>query len=304
MRIFVRTSLLVLVLAVGARVVAAQADRDRPIILLVHGRGMLGRDTAATRQLWLDALRSGAATMTRGATLEDRDVRVVWYADVLDPRVASGCDYSAGDPRALRDSRTDGSVKQFVSLAGGLLTALSGMAEGEQATEVRGLAADASFLADARKRCATEARLDSAISRARGEGRPIILVGHSLGSLVAYDYLSSRKESGLVQEFVSIGSMVGASGLRQLLIGGDSTDTLSIPKSVRSWVNVRNDKDPLATPLPLVRDIVTTPPADELDPHEMVGYLRGTAAAKEILGAWCGAFSDKRPLGCKEIAPR
>lgn len=282
------------------------AQRGRPLILLVHGRGMLDRDTAATRKLWLDGLRSGAATLTRGASIEENDVRVVWYADVLDPRSSEGCDYGRTDPRALRDARTDGDVKQLASIAGGLFNALSAFAgESESGSQLRALAADASFLSDSRKRCGTEARLATALDRARAEGRPVILVAHSLGSLVAYDYLSTRNDSGLVERFVTIGSMVGAPDLRRLLIGGDSTDRFVRPPSVKDWVNIRNEKDPLATPLAIGRDMVTTPPADEIDPHEMVGYLRGTAASREILGAWCAAMSpDNRPQGCKEIIPK
>src|SRR4051812_7227416 len=92
---------------------AAQNDRGRPVILLVHGRGMLDRDSALTRRLWYQGLTSGAATLTRAPLIEDRDVRVVWYADVLDPRSSEGCDYSRNDPRAQRDAKTDADLKQF-----------------------------------------------------------------------------------------------------------------------------------------------------------------------------------------------
>jgi pimeloyl-ACP methyl ester carboxylesterase len=281
---------------------AAQSDRGRPVILLVHGRGMLDRDSAATRQLWFDGLRSGVTTLTRGATLNDGDVRVVWYADVLDPRSTEGCDYGSSDPRALRDAKTASEVKQVVSVAGGLFSLISSLAgDKESASQLRALAADASFLSDARKRCASEDRLRLALERARLEGRPVILVAHSLGSLVAYDYLSTRTDTGLVRRLVTIGSMAGAPELRRLLIGGDSTDAFSVPASVGEWVNIRNDKDPLATPLPIGRDIVTAPPADEVDPHEMVGYLRGTITAREILSAWCSAIPSNRPQGCIDI---
>lgn len=301
MRLFSLAALLFAAASVSAR---AQVARGRPVILLVHGRGMLDRDTAATRKLWLDGLRSGAATLTRNETVTDDDVRVVWYADVLDPRSTDGCDYAASDPRAQRDARTDDGVKQFASFAGGLLSAISSLAApSDGATELRALAADASFLSDTHKRCGTEARLGSALDRARAEGRPVIVVAHSLGSLVAYDYLSTRRDTGVVQRLVTIGSMVGAPDLRHLLIGGDGSDQLSVPVSVKEWVNVRNDTDPLATPLPVGRDVVTTAAPGEADPHEMVGYLRGTATAREILVAWCRAFWSSRPSGCKEVVP-
>jgi predicted alpha/beta hydrolase family esterase len=189
-------------------------------------------------------------------------------------------------------------------MAGNLLDALTNMVVDTEATsQLRGLAADASFLSDARKRCASERRLAEAIDRARNEGRPVILVAHSLGSLVAYDYLSTRTDSVLVNRFVTIGSMLG-SPVRHLLIGGDSTDTLSRPPSVKEWVNVRNEQDPLAVPISVGRDITTSPPVDEPDAHEMVGYLRGHATASEVLGGWCAAFQSNRPRGCKDVVPK
>ncbi|HEX8946184.1 MAG TPA: hypothetical protein VF785_23815 [Gemmatimonadaceae bacterium] len=291
----------------GALLLTAAAppdDRGRPVILLVHGRGMVDRDTAATRKFWLDALRAGVKTVARDSLVADRDVRVVWYADVLDPRSTAACDYDRGDLRAKRDATEDPDLKSLVSLAGNLLGTLTDLvADTEATSELRGLAADASFLSDVRKRCASESRLAAAISRARSEGRPIILVAHSLGALVSYDYLSTRTDSVLVSRFVTIGSMLG-SPLRHMIIGGDSTDTLSRPASVKEWINVRNEQDPLAVPLSIGRDVATNPPPDEPDAHEMVGYLRGAATAKEVAIGWCAAFQSTRPRGCEAVVPK
>jgi len=283
----------------GSRTVEAQ--RGRPLILLVHGRGLQDRDSAAMRKQWLNALRSGATTLTRAPSIEDGDVRVVWYADVLDPRSSAACDYAATDPRARRDAKTDVELKQFLGIAGGLINLISALADDSTANEIRALAGDASFLGDVHKRCAAEARLGAAIDRARQEGRPIILVAHSLGALVAYDYLSSRTDTAAVQELITIGSMAGASEVRQLVIGGDSTDVFTVPSSVKQWINIRNEKDGLALPLSIGRDIVTNPPPNEIDPHEMVGYLRGTMTAREILSAWCAAMPGNRPQGCIDL---
>jgi pimeloyl-ACP methyl ester carboxylesterase len=283
----------------GSRPIEAQ--RGRPLILLVHGRGLQDRDSAAMRKQWLDALRSGSTTVTRAPLFEEGDVRVVWYADVLDPRSANGCDYTANDLRARRDAKTDADLKQILGFAGGFINLISALADDSTAKEIRALSADASFLGDVRKRCASEARLGEAIDRAQKEGRPVILVAHSLGALVAYDYLSARTDTAVVQELITIGSLAGASDLRRLVIGGDSTEVFSVPSSVRQWTNIRNEKDGLALPLTIGRDIVTNPPPDEIDPHEMVGYLRGTATAHEILSAWCSAMPGNRPRGCIEV---
>jgi pimeloyl-ACP methyl ester carboxylesterase len=250
------------------------------------------------------AIRSGAATLTRSPSIEDGDVRVVWYADVLDPRSAAGCDYDPGDVRARRDRETDAGLKQVVAFAGGLINLISVLADDSTAGEFRALAADAAFLGDARKRCASEARLGAAVDAAKREGRPVVLVAHSLGALLAYDYLSARRDTGVIEHFITLGSMAGASDLRRLVIGGDSTDAFTVPRSVKEWTNIRNESDGLAVPLTIGRDIVTNPPADEPDPHELVGYLRGTMTARTILGDWCEAITGTRPRGCNDILSR
>lgn len=284
---------------------APHEEPGRPVILFVHGRGMIDRDTAETRKLWLNSLRSTAKQITRDALVNDDDVRLVWYADVLDPRSSEACDYDSSDLRARRDAKRDPNLKGVVSLVGGFLGAMTTMvSDNESATQLRALAGDASFLGDSRKRCASERRLADALDRAKRERRPVILVAHSLGAIVAYDYLSSRPDTGVVQQLVSVGSMLGAADLRRLLIGGDSTDTFASPSSVKRWINVRNAGDVLATPLSFGRDIVTTPLGDEPDQHEMVSYLRGEAGVSAILAGWCAAFTGKAPGACARTLER
>jgi len=291
--------------ALASSLLAGQEDRGRPIVLLVHGRGMSDRDSAATRKMWQQALASGARTITREPLITDRDVRVVWYADVLDPRSGASCEYAATDPRARR-ARGDDDLKSFLGIAGGILGVVSSLADSSEMTaQLRALAGDAAFVGDAGKRCASEQRLANAIDRAKAEGRPIILIAHSLGAIVAYDYLSARRDSlPTVDRLITMGSMVGYPELRRLLIGGGAEDSVTRPRGVKTWVNLRNGDDILAAPLSVGRDVITTPPPDEPDPHELVGYLRSSSAVREILNGWCEAFTGTRPRGCTEVAPK
>lgn len=281
---------------------ARQEDRGRPVILMLHGRGMGDQDTTSLRKFWFGGLSNGARSLTKSPLLSERDVRLVWYADVLDPRSSEACDYASDDVRARHAVTDDPSLKNFVSLVGNVLGALTSfVSDTEAVSQLRALSGDASFLGDAHKRCASERRLADALARAKREGRPVILVAHSLGSLVAYDYLSAQRDSGIVDRMVTLGSMLGATELRRLLIGGDSTDAFGLPRGVRSWINVRNDGDPLAVPLPFGTEIFTTPPADEMDRHEMVAYLRNSFTASAILDGWCAAFTTAQPSGCREL---
>ncbi len=110
---------------VASLALPGQNDRGRPVILMLHGRGMLDRDSAELRKLWLNGLVSGGKTLTQQTIIADRDVRLVWYADVLDPRSSEACDYAASDPRARRDAATDPSLRSFVSLVGNVFSALT-----------------------------------------------------------------------------------------------------------------------------------------------------------------------------------
>ena len=293
--------------ALVSSLLAGQEDRGRPVVLLVHGRGMSDRDSAATRKMWQQALASGVRTLTAQPLIADRDVRVVWYADVLDPRSGASCEYAAGDPRARRArGGDDADFKSFLGIAGGILGVVSSLVdESETTAQLRALASDAAFVGDAGKRCASEQRLATEIDRAKAEGRPIIIVAHSLGAIVTYDYLSARRDSlPVVDRLITMGSMVGYPELRRLLIGGGAEDSLTRPHGVKSWVNLRNGQDILAAPLSVGRDVMTTPPSDEPDPHELVGYLRSSSAVREILNGWCEAFAGTRPRGCNEVAPK
>ena len=293
------------VIALVSSLLAGQEDRGRPVVLLVHGRGMADRDTAATRRMWERALAAGGRSITSDELITDRDVRVVWYADVLDPRSGAACAYASGDPRARRARGDDADFRSFLGVVGGILGAVTSVVDdSEAATQLRALAGDAAFVGDAGKRCASEQRLDTEIDRAKREGRPIVIVAHSLGAVVAYDYLSARRDSMPAVDLVTLGSMVGYPDLRRFLIGGGATDSLTRPLGVRAWVNVRNGQDVLAAPLTIGRDVVPTAPSDEPDPHELTGYLRSSAAAREILNVWCAAFTGPRPRGCTGMAPK
>ena len=304
--------------AIAAAVVVAPLQRHgsapppgRPIILLVHGRGLLDRDTAGLRRLWQQAIESGGRAYTRGQLLSDGDGRRVWYADILDPSSMASCDR---DTRRADGSSENAELRSFASAVGGVLSLITTLIDDrDQSVELRSLAGDLEFVANSRKRCAVGARLTSAIDSARRQGRPVILVAHSLGSVVAYDALASAKDAPPVERLVTVGAIVGAPGMRQLLLGGALDDTLRIPTSVKSWVNVRRPGDPFATPLSrsiipqrdgrLVRDVLTEAPetTDAAEAHDVVGYLRDAVAARAILSAWCGAFADKAPSGCKDI---
>ena len=97
----------------------------------------------------------------------------------------------------------------------------------------------------------------------------------------------------MVERFVTLGSPLGSPDVRRLVFGDDASE-LSLPKSVRSWVNVVDANDPFAVRLlrtatdselsAVVRDVVTA--VRHEDAHRMSEYLSDPATAGAMVNAW------------------
>lgn len=74
---------------------------------------------------------------------------------------------------------------------------------------------------------------------------PRVVVAHSLGSVIAYDWLR-RREPGTVPALVTIGSPLGFRGIRLALAPGSDGAPLPWP-GVERWVNVAATEDAIAT---------------------------------------------------------
>jgi hypothetical protein len=302
----------------AAQFTSSAPDTGRPVIILVHGRGQIPGDSVAARAEWSRALQRGAAKVGSDSLLRDNDAWVAWYADALDPLAPATCNAKPASATSTSESQSDDEqLREFFAAAGAGITAALDMIDGYAREEARALAGDLLFLGDPVRRCAAESQLENALTRAAEQNRPVILVAHSFGSLLAYRFLQSTSaiDSGAVDihQFVTIGSLLGAPGARQLFLG-DHDARASLPPGVRAWTNVVDVRDALAHPIVFDQDsatarvgnVFTSPGAPNSDPHSVTRYLTDPATARVVLGAWCEAFevagSAESPAGCRSLA--
>ncbi|HEU4996488.1 MAG TPA: hypothetical protein VFT29_16845 [Gemmatimonadaceae bacterium] len=271
----------------GTGAIGLSQEPPRPLVILVHGRGQNGQDSAALRREWKSDLDSSLA-LVGVPRLPDEDVRLVWYADVMDAESDNDCRHAS----AVSDSLTFGDV------ARGFVGFIASLAGPDDSRDVRGLMGDVLFLVDPSIRCAAEIRVGRAIEAAAREHRPVIVIAYSLGSLVTHGYLSSRDTSGTTPlRLITVGSPLGIRPIRELVFGAD-VDSLRPAAGVSEWDNVYDPGDVLSAPLDgaiprrTIRDHSADTAAD--DPHNFRHYLRDRQTGEALKRALCAL----RP-GCR-----
>lgn len=275
----------------------------RPIILIVHGRGQLGRDTSALRRDLQRSLEAGLNLPVTDSLFHDGDVRLVWYADVLDPRSDDGCHFHEANSHSRERWEQRGGAQGFWNLARGLVGLAAGALDSVNGDATRGLLGEMLFAGDLWKRCGAERRVAEALTVAALEGRPIVLVSHSFGALVTYGYLEGyRTPVGIrapdVRRWITLGSMLGVSAVRQLMLGDIGT-SLPRPPLVQDWLNLRDPDDALAAraaeedSISSALELETVVRGGSLA-HELPTYLRDPRAARAIAYGWCSAFTAAR----------
>ena len=294
---------------VAARLVHREAA-VRPLILVLHGRGQLGRDSASVRTEWLRSLETGVGKLTQRPLIEPTDLRLIWYADALDPVASVGCDVEARREQRGAGSEEADVLQLILGVTSTLFTSLYEAMPEDSRYSMRALVGDVMYLGDRWRRCAVDRRIESALAQAGREKRPVVLVAHSFGSLVAYSFLRADRQRGsadpVIHRFVTLGSMLGIPELQELLLG--RAGPISLPTGVRSWVNVRHSADPFAATFadttgrqhPKIREIVTS--GNAVDPHDIVAYLRDPATARAIAWAWCDAGGKDYSRACDDIS--
>ena len=139
-----------LLLAVGAATIASASSAAvrptsalPPLVVFVHGRNQLGADTSDLRRRWEAELDSGLAAAGE-SPLRPADVRLAWYADVLDPESDADCATTSNDSVSV-------GLGEF---SRGLLSVITAVDSTQNTHDVRSALSDVFYVMDPGKRCA------------------------------------------------------------------------------------------------------------------------------------------------------
>ena len=123
----------------------------------------------------------------------------------------------------------------------------------------------------------------SLLSRISVGGGPFVVIGHSQGSMIAYDVLLDlAKRDANVPLFVTLGSPLGLQEVQDQFKRFRKTRTLKVPACVGDWLNVADRIDPVAldkslssefTPKKFIKDVRIWNKDSPRDPHSGTGYL-------------------------------
>jgi hypothetical protein len=143
--------------------------------------------------------------------------------------------------------------------------------------------ADAYFFTDQRQ--PIRERLRQALNAVAG---PVVLVGHSLGSVIAYDVLSEAAfAASAVPLLVSLGSPLGYTEIQDVV-----TKPLRLPAPVQLWANFADPLDLIALDTSLADEFQGAPRiidalVNNLSPnnHAVCGYLRASRVRSTVTAA-------------------
>lgn len=232
-------------------------------IIYVHGRSHKPAADALT-DLWDQALASAVAREENGAEVQFAETarQMVYFADISQRALGNANDYDeardlADRQHALREltarkkkhfvgrrvyEETPGStpLAEFFANTGLPLAHLLGLSERIFARVAPDLAQywrdEAGFGREARD------RLADVLRAAWAAGERVLLVTHSLGSVIAYDTLwelsHDRRSEGLVSNWLTLGSPLGDETVKSRLKGASEPTDARYPTNVVEWVNV------------------------------------------------------------------
>lgn len=308
-----RRKLLALLSAGAAMGVLSDAFAAPLRLVFVHGRGQQGQDPALLKAAWLDALKQGAQKV--GAPLPSGlDVAFPYYGDALDRFTQ---DFATASEAHARGGNVSDQFLLFQAAVADELRLRAGVSDAELDAEYgpnpkpkgplnwewvhailrtldrrgggMGQAALETFTRDVflyLNRVVVRDEINRIVAGELTEA-PTVVVGHSLGSVVAYNVLRSDQRGLRVPLYLTVGCPLGIRAIRDNLV------PLRFPQPVGAWYNAFDTRDVVAL-YPLDGANFPVTPAIENygmvdnqtdNRHGIAGYLDDVFVAKRILDA-------------------
>lgn len=309
-----RQTLSLLTGALPALAASRAASNTTARLLLVHGRAQGGRSESELREEWLSALREGAR-LSGHDIAEGIDVILPFYGDALEEMVSRFEMPLNSEIRTKGDAFQDeflefqadvaDEMRRGVGITDEQLDDLYGDNPREKGpqnwewvqaiiTALDSLTPNTTdaflehFLRDVflyLQSPLVRAEIDRIVTSGLDD-RPTVIVGHSLGTVVAYHILLTRPDLN-APLFVTIGSPLGIHAIRRRFV------PLTFPRQAAYWLNAFDERDIVAlNPLDEV-NFPVTPAIENIrdinnqtnNRHGISGYLDKPRIAGRIVGA-------------------
>jgi len=285
-------------------------------LLLVHGIAQGGKNASDLQKTWIETLQKGyqAAGIDYPRSLT---VEFPYYGDALDARVANS---NLPMPKEISPKGDDGfsPYEKFVSDSLQEMQKSAGIPDAEVATEAGPVPAAEKGIQNWRLTQAIARLIDrrftpaasytienflrevyvylsdrnttraiNAIVADKLTDEPTVVVGHSLGSVVAYRVLLEQSNKVKLRRYITVGSPLGIKAISSQL------GVLKYPPGELLWYNAFDQRDIVALN-PLQDPYFKTNPAitnynqvrNQTDNrHGIVGYLNDSTVARNIAEA-------------------
>ncbi|KFI06094.1 hypothetical protein [Massilia sp. BSC265] len=286
-------------------------------LVFVHGRAQEGKDSLGLKQEWIAAWAKGLAKHGLQLPIAETDIRFPYYGDTLAQMTeGKSADEAA---RIIVRGELDQEEQSFIRDYLEQVQAATGITDEEILQEMSPEARERGVLnwgwvqallevVDRHVPMASAATvalftqdtfrylhnvtirntMNDGVRAAFAEQRETVVVGHSLGSVIAYNVLRHQDNAGLkVPLFVTLGSPLGINVIRK------SLRPIGHPGPVGTWFNAMDERDVVAL-FPLVKPHFGIVPAienkvdvdnDTVNRHGISGYLSDPEVARRIYDA-------------------
>jgi hypothetical protein len=302
-----------LAMSLGRKALAAG---DRPArLVLVHGRSQQGFDPAVLKSTWLETLKYGAAKINR--TVPDQlDVAFPFYGTKLDD-FARQFEIPLTTDIQTKGSSVNDDFLSFQAEVAEQMRSKAGISDSQVQAEfgtnptekgpqnwawvqaiIRAIDRNAGsvsqsfiekFMRDVylyTTQAGVRDAIDSIVAADLNES-PCVVIGHSLGSVIAYHVLRTDQRQLNVKAFVTVGCPLAIRAIR------DPFRPIGFPTKAKTWYNAFDPRDVVALyPLdgtnfpinPAVENYGSVLNATD-NRHGIVGYLNDADVAKHVFDA-------------------